>query len=78
MSVLVAYINSLPLILLFEQSNLNLLLTVNQEVFATEILRMMIGSIGLILAVPITTAIAVYMLAGRKRETKSAHSGHHH
>ena len=69
---------SLPLILLFEQSNLNLLLTVNQEVFATEILRMMIGSIGLILAVPITTAIAVYMLAGRKRETKSAHSGHHH
>jgi uncharacterized membrane protein len=47
---------------LFQQSNLDLALTVNQEVFATEILRMMIGSIGLILAVPITTAVAVYML----------------
>lgn len=71
---------SLPLILLFQHSNLDLLLTVNQEVFATEIIRMMIGSIGLILAVPITTAVAVYMLQnkmGRKSETKSAH-GHHH
>lgn len=53
---------SLPLILLFEQSHLNLLLTANQEIFATEILRMMIGSTGLILAVPITTLVAVYML----------------
>jgi uncharacterized membrane protein len=69
---------SLPLILLFQQSNLNLLLTVNQELFATEILRMMIGSIGLILAVPITTAIAVYMLAGRKAPHKAIHSSHHH
>ena len=69
---------SLPLILLFEQSNLNLLLTINQEVFATEILRMMIGSIGLILAVPITTAVAVYMLAGQKASTRAIHSGHHH
>jgi uncharacterized membrane protein len=73
---------SLPLILLFEQSSLNLLLTVNQELFATEILRMMIGSIGLILAVPITTAIAVYMLAGRKsNKEKAPHQrgeGHSH
>ena len=57
---------SLPLILLFEESQLNFWVTVNQEVFATEIVRMMIGSIGLILAVPVTTLVAVYMLAGRK------------
>ena len=69
---------SLPLILLFMESNLNLLVTINQEVFATEILRMMIGSIGLILAVPITTAIAVYMLAGHKAGKNAIHSGHHH
>ncbi len=69
---------SLPLILLFMQSNLNLLVTINQEVFATEILRMMIGSIGLILAVPITTAIAVYLLAGQKARNNTIHSGHHH
>jgi len=53
---------SLPLILLFQQSNLGLLITINQEVFATEIIRILIGSMGLILAVPITTAVAVYML----------------
>ena len=69
---------SLPLILLFMESNLNLLVTINQEVFATEILRMMIGSIGLILAVPITTAIAVYMLAGHQGGKRTIHSGHHH
>ena len=69
---------SLPLILLFTESNLNPLLTVNQEVFATEILRMMIGSIGLILAVPITTLVAVYMLAGKKGVPGAIHSGHHH
>jgi uncharacterized membrane protein len=68
---------SLPLMLLFVQSDLNPLLTINQEVFATEILRMMIGSIGIILAVPITTAIAVYMLRGKVPE-HTIHSGHHH
>jgi uncharacterized membrane protein len=69
---------SLPLILLFEESNLNLWVTVNQEVFATEIVRMMIGSIGLILAVPVTTAVAVYMLAGKKIPLSAIHKGHHH
>ena len=72
---------SLPLILLFQQSNLNLLLTVNQEVFATEIVRMMIGSIGLILAVPITTAVAVYMISGKKVQKENAphrSEGHSH
>jgi uncharacterized membrane protein len=60
----IAYVGvSLPLILLFMTSSQSLLLTINQEVFATELIRMMIGSIGLILAVPITTAIAVYALS---------------
>ena len=70
---------SLPLILLFTESNAGVLLTINQEVFATEILRMMIGSIGLILAVPITTAVAVYMLANHKSEGHGhSHSHVHH
>jgi uncharacterized membrane protein len=69
---------SLPLILLFEESQLNFWVTVNQEVFATEIVRMMIGSIGLILAVPITTLVAVYMLAGRKASADVIHRSHHH
>lgn len=69
---------SLPLLLLFMQSDLNILVTINQEVFATEILRMMIGSIGLILAVPITTAVAVYMLAGKKNPHRINGGGHGH
>jgi uncharacterized membrane protein len=35
---------------------------VNNEIFATEIIRSMIGSIGLILAIPITTLISVFIL----------------
>jgi uncharacterized membrane protein len=59
----IAYVGaSLPLLLLFYNSSAGLTLTINQEIFATEIIRTMIGSIGLILAVPITTLIAVSML----------------
>ena len=62
----IAYVGvSLPLLLLLHFSNLSLTATINQEIFATELVRMMIGSIGLILAVPITTAIAIFMLRGR-------------
>lgn len=62
---------------------------INQEIFATEIVRILIGSIGLILAVPITTFISSYMLI--KLDTKVVdpkqieiesellkHAGHHH
>lgn len=49
---------------------------VNREIFATEIIRTMIGSIGLVLAVPITTFISVWMLHGRK--FKGPSHDHHH
>ncbi len=66
----IAYVGaSLPLLLLFYSSaDANFLMIVNREVFATEIIRILIGSIGLVLAVPITTLIAVYMLI--KKENK--------
>ena len=52
---------------------------VNSELFATEIVRILIGSIGLILAVPVTTLIASYMLHGRVRtEASDSHEGHSH
>lgn len=54
---------SLPLLLLFYGSDeIDFLLTINRELFASEIVRILIGSTGLVLAVPITTAVAVYML----------------
>jgi uncharacterized membrane protein len=60
----IAYVGaSLPLLLLFYSSaDANFLMIVNREVFATEVIRILIGSIGLVLAVPITTLLAVYML----------------
>lgn len=74
----IAYVGAyLPLLLLFKlTATQSPLVTINQEMFATEILRTLVGSTGLILAVPITTAIAVWMLHGR---TTSAHThGHSH
>ena len=67
----IAYVGaSLPLPLLFYQSGADFSLTINSEIFATEIVRAMVGSIGLILAVPITTLIAVVILI-RKTEPLS-------
>ena len=74
----IAYVGAyLPLLLLFKVSaTQSFAVTINQEMFATEILRTLVGSTGLILAVPITTAVAVWMLHGR---ATSAHShGHSH
>lgn len=63
----IAYVGaSLPLLLLFYGFNTDsIFVTINRELFATEIVRTIVGSIGIVLTVPITTAIAVYMLVGR-------------
>ena len=59
----IAYVGaSLPLLLLYYTSQVDWHITLNQEVFATEVIRIMIGSIGLVLAVPITTFISVLMV----------------
>ena len=47
----------------------------NREDFATEIMRTIIGSIGLILAVPITSLVAVLML--KKKDVPGADSQAH-
>lgn len=53
---------SLPLLLLFVNSPHPFSEIINYEIIAEEVVRTMVGSIGLILAVPITTYIAVYSL----------------
>ena len=53
---------SLPILLLYSQNNESLDLVLSREIFATEIVRIVAGSIGLVLAVPITTVLAVYFL----------------
>jgi uncharacterized membrane protein len=75
----IAYVGmSLPLLLLFSMSDSHLLQIANREVFATEIIRTLVGIIGLVLAVPITTFIATMMLYGREIQDSRSHSHHHH
>lgn len=65
---------SLPLILLFSTSDSSMSSIINQEIFVTEIVRTVVGSIGLILTVPITTMLAVYLLKGHKGGHVHSHS----
>ena len=75
----IAYVGaSLPLLLLMQSSTTSILFIINNEIFATEIVRILIGSIGLILGVPITNLIATYMLHGKVKEGESEHRGHKH
>lgn len=59
---------SLPLLLLLYNARSHALLTLNSELIATELVRIMVGSIGVVLAVPVTTLIALYLL-----DRKGAH-----
>lgn len=77
----IAYVGtSLPLFLLFYSDNsVSHFININNEVFIAEIIRTLIGSIGLVLAVPITTFLAVRMLHGRTFKSEGGHHhGHHH
>lgn len=69
----IAYVGvSLPLLLLFKQASTQSVFTViNQEEFATEILRTLVGSTGIILSIPITTAVAVVMLYDYKKRERN-------
>ncbi len=65
----IAYIgSSMPLILLlFYDYPGSHTLAINSELIATEIIRILIGSIGIIIAVPITTFIATTLLVKKKK-----------
>ena len=60
----IAYVGAaLPLLLLFYALPLeSIAATINRELFATEIIRILIGSTGVILSVPVTTALATLLL----------------
>lgn len=56
---------SLPLLLFFAQSTQSTGRILTREIVAAEIVRMLVGSIGLIAAVPLTTGLAAWVLSGR-------------
>lgn len=69
-TLVLAYTGSaLPLVMLFIASKASFEEIVNVELVSEEIIRTLIGSIGLILAVPITSLLACILIA--KRDTQS-------
>lgn len=64
--VLVYAGSSLPLLILFITSNTTTIELLNYELVAEEIVRTLVGSIGLVAAVPLTTLIAAYWYSGRR------------
>lgn len=58
---------SLPLLILFTQSNRSLSQVLQGEIVAVEIVRTLVGSIGLVASVPITTALAAVVVTSGER-----------
>ncbi|RYV50115.1 YibE/F family protein [Pengzhenrongella frigida] len=75
---------SLPLLLLVEVYQLPLVQTLTSGEFAGEIVRTLVGSIGLVLAIPLTTAIAALVVTAdpqgalRRRHRETVPLAHHH
>jgi uncharacterized membrane protein len=69
--------SSLPMLLLFYTSELNKSVIINKEIITTEILRSLVGSIGLLLTIPITTYIAVKLIKTDTINEPNAHDHHH-
>ena len=68
---------ALPLLLLFSQSESAMGTIINREIFATEIVRTLVGSMGLILTVPITTYLAAVILKKYAHEDYDPDEHHH-
>ncbi len=74
-TIILAYTGaSLPLLLYMQTSDMSITSMVHMELFATEIVRSVVGSVGLIMTVPIVTLLAVIFLRGYK----PAHTHTHH
>ncbi len=68
---------SFPLLILLYNSDVRFDLLVSQEVVSAEIVRTLVGSIGLIIAVPLTTYLAAKYLS-KNDHVHGAHCGHSH
>ncbi len=81
-TLVLAYVGvALPSVMYFATSYATPGELINMEVFASEILRTILGSIGLILTVPITTWLAVIFLKdlkGKKMTLEEMDHGHSH
>jgi uncharacterized membrane protein len=70
---------SLPMLMYFYLAPVGFWSLINSEIFATEIIRAVVGSIGLIMTVPIVTGLAVWYLKDYQSQHSHGHShGHSH
>lgn len=75
-TLILAYTGAaLPLVLFLYISDTPTRLLINSEVVTTEIVRTLVGSMGLLAAVPLTTLIAVFIM---KKESTPVHHAHRH
>lgn len=81
-TLVLAYVGvALPAVMYFSLSTMSAGEIINREIFAGEIMRTILGSIGLILTVPITTWLAVLFLKdfkGKKMTVDELEHGHAH
>ncbi len=63
---------SLPLLLLFSEANESLGSVATREIVAVEIVRALVGSVGLVASVPISTALAAKVLASTHQPLPTA------
>jgi uncharacterized membrane protein len=78
-TLVLAYVGtSLTTLLVFGSGQLGVLEAVNLEVIASVVVATLVGSIGLILAVPITTALAALLAEDIPAEELTAEPGHAH
>jgi hypothetical protein len=69
---------SLPLLLFFAQGNQPVGRLLTGELVAVEIVRMLVGSIGLVLSVPVTTRLAALVLSHVDPDELPDDDGHGH
>ena len=69
---------ALPVLLLFSAADLGVGEVINLELVASEVVATLVGSIGLIAAVPLTTALAAALALDEEPERLAAEPGHAH
>jgi len=78
-TLVLAYVGAaLPILLLFSAADIGVSDALNLEVVAKEVVATLVGSIGLISAVPITTALAALLALSVAPERLGAEEGHSH
>lgn len=78
-TLVLAYAGSaLPVLLIFSLGGVSFGDAINSEAVAVQVLGTLVGSIGLIAAVPVTTALAAMLALSLPADALPDHDGHHH